>query len=130
MQSLLEPLQQALAGSVPHHALTTQWCGRVFGGATTHTPRHAHHPPALPPSPPPCRVERALQGLLDPLQQALADGCHLSRDTGAAVEAAGFESVAGGGLARLRVEGLGILSPHVAGVVAAPRASAAAMVKA
>ncbi len=59
-----------------------------------------------------------LQRLLDPLQQLLADGCHLARDTLAAVAAAGFDVGGGSGDGlRFEVEGLGILAPHAAGVV-------------
>ncbi|GAU44605.1 hypothetical protein TSUD_240970 [Trifolium subterraneum] len=36
---------------------------------------------------------RLLQRILDPLQQTLADGCHLSRDTGDSITRAGFSSV-------------------------------------
>ena len=55
------------------------------------------------------------------LQEMLADGCHLTRDTLAAIRAAGFEveggeAPSGAGL-RLGVEGMGVLAPHVAGLV-------------
>lgn len=36
---------------------------------------------------------RFLQRVLDPLQQTLADGCHLSRETGDSISKAGFSSV-------------------------------------
>lgn len=36
---------------------------------------------------------RFLQNLLDPLQQLLADGCHLTRETGSYISNAGFSSV-------------------------------------
>lgn len=36
---------------------------------------------------------RFLQRVLDPLQQTLADGCHLSRETGDSIAKAGFSSV-------------------------------------
>ena len=51
----------------------------------------------------------------------LADGCHLTRDTLAAIGAAGFdieggEAASGAGL-RFEVAGMGVLAPHVAGLV-------------
>lgn len=59
------------------------------------------------------------QRALDPLQILLADGCHLTRDTQAAVAAAGFDvdgdGDAGLGLQRMYV-GSGLISPHVVGV--------------
>lgn len=56
------------------------------------------------------------QRVLEPLQRLVADGCHLTRDTKAAVARAGF---AGGAepLESFDVPGLGILAPHVAGVL-------------
>lgn len=36
---------------------------------------------------------RFLQNILDPLQQLLADGCHLTRETGRYISNAGFSSV-------------------------------------
>ena len=55
------------------------------------------------------------------LQETLADGCHLTRDTLAAIGAAGFdieggEATSGTGL-RLEVAGMGVLAPHVVGLV-------------
>lgn len=49
------------------------------------------------------------------------DGCHLTRDTMAAIGAAGFdveggEAASGAGL-RLEVPGMGLIAPHVAGLV-------------
>ncbi|XP_054809563.1 uncharacterized protein LOC129311345 [Prosopis cineraria] len=38
-------------------------------------------------------VLRFIQGFLDPLQQTLADGCHLCRDTGGFISEAGFSRV-------------------------------------
>ncbi|KNA21732.1 hypothetical protein SOVF_040760 isoform B [Spinacia oleracea] len=37
--------------------------------------------------------QRLLQRILDPLQQLLADGCHLTRETGKYISEAGFSSV-------------------------------------
>lgn len=36
---------------------------------------------------------RGLQGILDPLQQAVADGCHLTRNTGKDISEAGFSGL-------------------------------------
>ncbi|KAF8072542.1 METTL7A [Scenedesmus sp. PABB004] len=92
---------------------------------------------------------RAQQALLDPLQQLLADGCHLTRRTDALLRSSGFgpssaggggaavpqtrvdgvagatAAVAGGGpagegLLAFEVEGMGLIAPHVAGVLRAP----------
>lgn len=54
------------------------------------------------------------QRLFDPLQQLLADGCHLAVDTAAAVAAAGWDARQ---LERFEVEGMGLIAPHVAGVL-------------
>jgi len=58
---------------------------------------------------------------LNPLQRALADGCNLDRDTEAELRRAGL---LGEGarenerrLRRLEVDGLGLLAPHLAGVL-------------
>lgn len=53
------------------------------------------------------------QRVLDPLQQWLADGCHLTRDPLPAIGGAGFASVEA---LHLEVEGMGLIAPHVAGV--------------
>jgi ubiquinone/menaquinone biosynthesis C-methylase UbiE len=68
------------------------------------------------------------QSALNPLQNALADGCNLNRDTAAAVAAAGWEAspvrAAGGyewaGLGRLsdfELPGYSLLARHIAGVL-------------
>ena len=56
---------------------------------------------------------RTAQRLLDPLQQLLADGCHLTRRTGDIIADAGFANV---DLRRLQVPGASLISPHVWGV--------------
>lgn len=56
---------------------------------------------------------RLLQNLLNPLQQAAADGCHLNRDTLKSVQSAGFASV---NASNFTVPGLGLIGPHVAGI--------------
>lgn len=84
-------------------------------------------------------LTRVAQQVLDPVQQVLADGCHLARDTLASLQASRFrvdevqrgfdfdaaaaaEGVVGrpgavGQVLALQVPGLGILSPHLAGVL-------------
>ena len=54
------------------------------------------------------------QALFEPLQRALADGCRLTRDTVAAVAAAGLDA---GALERFELEGASLIAPHVAGVL-------------
>lgn len=56
---------------------------------------------------------RLQQGLLDPLQQAVADGCHLTRDTGGLLTAQPWQSLE---LERFSVAGASLISPHIAGV--------------
>lgn len=58
-------------------------------------------------------VLRAFQGVLDPLQQFLADGCHVTRDPSPFLERVGFEYVKG---ERVSIPGLGLLSPHLVGI--------------
>jgi SAM-dependent methyltransferase len=65
------------------------------------------------------------QKLLNPLQRALADGCSLTRDTGEVIMSSnGFVSSRkeSEGWAR-SIPGLGIFSPHVAGIVKARAAA-------
>lgn len=96
-----------------------------------------------PPSPSPgwsAGLTRFSQQLLDPLQQLLADGCHLTRVTYGSLERSGLFDLspeppsstpasaeptttgpqsreADEGVMRLDVEGLGPIAPHVAGLV-------------
>jgi SAM-dependent methyltransferase len=85
------------------------------------------------------------QRVLDPLQQLLADNCHLTRDTAAVLQASGFEcgsnsgdswvqplrvqsveaaaaEVAAGssGLLSFEVPGMSLIAPHVAGILRKP----------
>ena len=53
------------------------------------------------------------QVLLNPLQQALGDGCTLTRDTLGSLRAAGFSEL---DVKQFEVEGLGVLAPHIAGI--------------
>ncbi|KAG8457148.1 hypothetical protein KFE25_004115 [Diacronema lutheri] len=56
------------------------------------------------------------QRALDPLQSLLADGCHVTRRTRGAIEAAGFAHV---DARSLTLPGLWVVGPHVAGVAVA-----------
>lgn len=56
---------------------------------------------------------RLQQALLDPLQQALADGCHLSRDTAATIQAESWSQLQ---VQSFRVDGASLISPHIRGV--------------
>lgn len=56
---------------------------------------------------------RLVQGALDPLQQLVADGCHLTRRTGQSIRDAGFSSLS---LDGVRLSNAYIISPHVYGV--------------
>lgn len=56
----------------------------------------------------------AAQTLLDPLQQAVAGGCHLRRNTEASLRAAaGFQDV---NVERFSVDSVSLISPHLAGI--------------
>lgn len=57
---------------------------------------------------------RLQQYVLDPLQQVLADGCHLTRDTQGALVAAGFDTSP---LDRFQVQGMSLIAPHVGGLI-------------
>lgn len=56
---------------------------------------------------------RLQQVVFDPLQRALADGCHLTRDTAALLEAQEWQSLE---IDRFKVAGASLISPHIAGV--------------
>ncbi|KZV32038.1 methyltransferase-like protein 7B [Dorcoceras hygrometricum] len=58
-------------------------------------------------------VLRFVQGVLDPLQQIVADGCHLTRNTGTYIARAGFTSL---DINQASVSTLSIISPHVYGI--------------
>jgi len=55
---------------------------------------------------------RFWQDLLDPVQQLVADGCHLKRDTLGFIEAAEFASL---DARRVTVSGASLIGPHVVG---------------
>lgn len=56
---------------------------------------------------------RFVQRVLDPLQQTLADGCHLSRETGKDISAAGFSNVE---LSTTFLSNAIFINPHIYGV--------------
>ncbi|XP_073130716.1 uncharacterized protein [Henckelia pumila] len=58
-------------------------------------------------------ILRFVQGILDPLQQIVADGCHLTRNTGTDIARAGFSSI---DINQASVSTLSIISPHVYGI--------------
>lgn len=57
-------------------------------------------------------ILKFVQGVMDPLQQTVADGCHLSRNTGASIAAAGFSSV---DMNMVFLPALSLIGPHVYG---------------
>ncbi|CAM8878426.1 unnamed protein product [Rhodiola kirilowii] len=56
---------------------------------------------------------RIIQTLLDPLQEALADGCHLTQNTGQSISQAGFSKV---DINSIFVSSASLLGPHVYGI--------------
>lgn len=58
-------------------------------------------------------ILKFVQGILDPLQQAVADGCHLRRNTGSSISAAGFSSV---DMNMVFLPALSLIGPHVYGI--------------
>ena len=61
-------------------------------------------------------ILRAGQFFLTPVQQLLADGCHLNRDPLQSIASAGFADVQS---RRFSVPGMGVIAPHVSGVATA-----------
>lgn len=59
---------------------------------------------------------RAAQYFLTPVQQLLADGCHLNRDPLQSLTSAGFAKIES---RRFKVPGMGIIAPHVSGIATA-----------
>ena len=53
------------------------------------------------------------QSVLDPLQQIVADGCHLTRETGKNISEAGFSGV---DLSMAFLSNASLISPHVYGM--------------
>ena len=64
-------------------------------------------------APAPDRKLRLFQHILNPLQQATADSCHLDRDTSKSIQSAGFANVDASSFV---VPGLGLIGPHFAGI--------------
>nr|GMD27496.1 methyltransferase-like protein 7B [Ipomoea batatas] len=58
-------------------------------------------------------LHRFVQGLLDPLQQFVADGCHLTRKTGNSIADAGFSEV---DIHQVSLSSASLINPHVYGV--------------
>lgn len=56
---------------------------------------------------------RFIQGLLDPLQQTLADGCHLTRKTGKNITEAGFSNVDS---RQVVLSTASLINPHIIGI--------------
>lgn len=54
-----------------------------------------------------------MQNIINPLQQAAADGCHLDRNTLESINTAGFASVKADSFV---VPNLGLIGPHTAGI--------------
>lgn len=57
------------------------------------------------------------QRLINPVWRWIGDGCHLTRDTGAAIETAGFARV---NLRAFEADYPGIVKPHITGVAVSP----------
>lgn len=58
-------------------------------------------------------IRRWVQGVLDPLQQFIADGCHLTRKTGQVIAKAGFSKVE---IQQVSISAASIINPHVYGI--------------
>lgn len=56
---------------------------------------------------------RLAQTALDPLQQLLSDGCHLTRETGKQISEAGFSNLI---LNMTFLSNVSLISPHVYGI--------------
>ena len=61
-------------------------------------------------------VLRAAQQLLTPLQELLADGCHLNRNPLQPLGSAGFADIE---FKNFQVPGMGVIGPHVSGIATA-----------
>nr|GEX85132.1 methyltransferase-like protein 7A isoform X1 [Tanacetum cinerariifolium] len=56
---------------------------------------------------------KVIQRVLDPLQQTVADGCHLTRETGDSISAAGFSSV---DIKTAFLSSASLINPHAYGI--------------
>lgn len=58
-------------------------------------------------------ILRFVQGILDPLQQTVADGCHLTRHTATSIAMAGFSGLH---VNQTVLSTASIINPHVYGI--------------
>lgn len=58
-------------------------------------------------------ILRFIQSVLDPLQQTLADGCHLTRETGRSISKSGFSDVK---LSMTSLSSASIINPQLFGI--------------
>lgn len=58
-------------------------------------------------------ILRFVQGLLDPLQQTVADGCHLTRKIGKDISKAGFSNVDSH---QAVLSAASLINPHIIGL--------------
>ncbi|XP_022022199.1 methyltransferase-like protein 7A isoform X12 [Helianthus annuus] len=56
---------------------------------------------------------KVIQRALDPLQQVVADGCHLTRETGDSISAAGFSST---DIKKVFLSSASLINPHAYGI--------------
>lgn len=58
-------------------------------------------------------VMKLAQILLDPLQELVVDGCHLTRETGKEISEAGFSKLV---LSKEFISNIPLINPHVYGI--------------
>lgn len=58
-------------------------------------------------------IRRLVQGVLDPLQQMVADGCHLTRNTGTSIAKAGFSDL---DINQVVLSTASLVNPHIYGI--------------
>ncbi|CAA3022696.1 methyltransferase-like protein 7A isoform X2 [Olea europaea var. sylvestris] len=58
-------------------------------------------------------IHRLVQGVLDPLQQMVADGCHLTRNTGTSIAKAGFSDL---DINQVVLSTASLVNPHIYGI--------------
>lgn len=58
-------------------------------------------------------IHRLVQGVLDPLQQMVADGCHLTRNTGNSIAKAGFSDL---DINQVVLSTASLVNPHIYGI--------------
>ena len=111
-------LLRAEAWNSPGHPQTLAVGADVIVPASTSLPACRRRLPAWLQGQPLLRLG---QYVLNPLQRALADNCHLTRDPLPLIQATpGFGSSSGDGspvtAMRFAVDGAGLIGPHVAGI--------------